>query len=123
MARRLAYTVHVPVYATADDGAKYLERVEMFTRGEELPEWAAPLVGDHVYEPGEAPTSASPAPAEQPVEDPEPQREPEPQNKPERPAGNASADAWRAYAEALGANPEDVADMSRNELRDRFGND
>lgn len=121
MARRLAYTVHVPVYAESGDGVKYLDRVEMFVRGEELPEWAAPLVGDHVYEPGEAPTSASPAPVE-PVEAPAPAPEPEPVSEPEQPAGNASADVWRAYAVAArGANPEDVAGMNRNELRDTFG--
>lgn len=118
MARRLAYTVHVPVFDTLEDGTKYLARTEMFTRGEELPEWAAPLVGDHVYEPGEAPTSASPAPAG-PVEVPKPA--PEPETRPEQPAGNASADAWRAYAEALGAEPDDVAGLSRNELRAKYG--
>jgi hypothetical protein len=117
MARRLAYTVHVPVYGETEAGDKYLERTEMFLRGTELPEWAVPLVGDHVYEPGEAP-SASPAPVEL-VEDTEPDPEPDPE--PEKPAGNASADVWRAYAVALGADPEDVADLSRNELRDQYG--
>lgn len=122
MARRLAYTVHVPVHVTHDDGTQHLDRVQRFLRGEELPEWAAPLVGDHVYEPGEAPTSASPAPVA-PVEPPAPAPAPEPVSKPERPAGNASAEVWREYAVALGAERGDVAEMNRNELRDMFGND
>ena len=119
MARRLAYTVHVHA-PNGEDGS--LGRVEMFVRGSELPEWAAALVGDHVYEPGEAPSSASPAPVA-PTEPPAPASAPEPPSKPERPAGNASADVWRAYAVASGADPEDVADLSRNELRDQYGND
>ena len=117
MARRLAFTVHVPVFEHTEDGTKYLARHEMFTRGEELPEWAAPLVGDHVYEPGEAP-DASPAPVE-PDEVPDPA--PEPETLPERPAGNASKDAWLDYAVALGATREDVEALSRNELRDQYG--
>jgi hypothetical protein len=112
MARRLAFTVHVRV-----PGDEY--RHEVFLRGEELPEWAVPLVGDHVYEPGEAPSSASPAPVV-PVEAPVPAPEP---NQPERPAGNASAEVWREYAVSLGAERGDVADLSRNELRDLYGND
>lgn len=36
------------------------------------------------------------------------------------PAGNASADDWRAYAIASGATPEEVADLGRNDLRDRY---
>lgn len=119
MARRLAFTVHVRV-----PGDEY--RHEVFLRGEELPEWAAPLVGDHVYEPGEAPSSASPAPVvpvEAPVPAPEPNPEPEPVHTPERPAGNASAEVWREYAVALGADRGDVADLSRNELREQYGND
>lgn len=120
MARRLAYTVHVPVYGTTEDGTQYLDRMEMCLRGTELPLWAVPLVGDHVYEPGEAP-EASPALVEQPVEpNQEPEREPEPNEPPARPAGNASADVWREYAVAVGADPEDVADLTRNELRDTY---
>lgn len=61
--RRLAYTVHVPVWVDGPDGVKHLDRTDMFTRGEELPEWAVPLVGDHVFEDGEAPERNAPEPA------------------------------------------------------------
>lgn len=49
--------------------------------------------------------------------------EPAPQTAPkvEEPAGNASADDWRAYALSQGASPEEVADLSRNDLRDTYG--
>lgn len=40
----------------------------------------------------------------------------------EPPAGNASTEEWRTYAvEAHGANPEQVAGMSRNDLREQYG--
>lgn len=41
----------------------------------------------------------------------------------EQPAGNASADDWRAYALTQGATEDEVADLSRNELRDQYGKD
>jgi hypothetical protein len=40
-----------------------------------------------------------------------------------RPAGNDSADVWRQYAIDTGADPAEVADLSRNELRERYGKD
>lgn len=39
----------------------------------------------------------------------------------EEPAGNASKDEWREFALAQGASEDEVADLSRNDLRDRFG--
>lgn len=39
----------------------------------------------------------------------------------EQPAGNASTEEWRDYAIAQGASAEQVADLTRNELRDQFG--
>lgn len=39
----------------------------------------------------------------------------------EQPAGNASAEAWRDYALTQGATEEEVADLSRNDLRDQYG--
>lgn len=39
----------------------------------------------------------------------------------ERPAGNASAEDWRAYALTQGATEDEVADLSRNDLRDQYG--
>lgn len=38
----------------------------------------------------------------------------------EEPAGNASADEWREYAVAQGASEDEVADLSRNDLRDQY---
>lgn len=40
-----------------------------------------------------------------------------------QPAGNASAEDWRAYALTQGATEDEVADLSRNELRDTYGKD
>jgi len=52
-ARVLATSVHVHEWAPVDpekpDGAKYVARTEVFEAGQELPEWAAEQVGDHVY--------------------------------------------------------------------------
>lgn len=62
-------------------------------------------------------------------DDPEPtgdqeQADPGPDGPPavEPPAANASAEAWRQYAiEHRGADPEQVADLRRDELRERYG--
>ncbi|MCY1141377.1 hypothetical protein OWR29_25545 [Actinoplanes sp. Pm04-4] len=41
----------------------------------------------------------------------------------EPPAGNASADEWRAYAvEHRGATEDEVAGMKRDDLREKYGN-
>lgn len=37
-----------------------------------------------------------------------------------RPSGNASRDEWEAYALANGRTEDDVADLTRNEIRDLF---
>lgn len=49
--------------------------------------------------------------------------EPEPLVPPadQVPAGNASQQAWADYAMANGASPEDVKDLSRDELRELYG--
>lgn len=41
----------------------------------------------------------------------------------EQPAGNASADDWRAYALTQGATEDEVAALSRNELREKYGSE
>lgn len=41
----------------------------------------------------------------------------------EQPAGNASREDWHAYALTQGATEDEVADLSRNELRDKFGSE
>lgn len=38
----------------------------------------------------------------------------------DRPAGNAGADAWRAYAVAQGMSEDEAAGLSRDDLRDRY---
>lgn len=44
------------------------------------------------------------------------------EERPEPPAGNASADEWRAYAvEQHGADPEQVAGMKRADLIEQYG--
>lgn len=37
-----------------------------------------------------------------------------------RPSGNASREVWEAYALDNGRTAEDVADLTRNEIRDLF---
>lgn len=39
----------------------------------------------------------------------------------EEPAGNASKNEWREFALAQGASEGDVADLSRNQLREQYG--
>lgn len=39
----------------------------------------------------------------------------------QEPAGNASTDEWRSYALSLGATEDDIADLTRNDLRDKYG--
>lgn len=52
--RKLAYTVHVPVIEeNPDSGEKFTARHEVFEAGQELPDWAEAIVGDHVYEQGD----------------------------------------------------------------------
>ena len=41
----------------------------------------------------------------------------------EQPSGNASTADWRAYALTQGATEDEVADLSRNELRELYGKD
>lgn len=42
----------------------------------------------------------------------------------EKPAGNASRDLWAAYVVAAGlATEEQIADMSRDQLRDTYGSE
>lgn len=41
----------------------------------------------------------------------------------EQPAKNASQADWRAYALTQGATEDEVADLGRNELRDKYGSE
>lgn len=40
----------------------------------------------------------------------------------EAPAGNASLEVWQEYAKSQGASDDDLDGMSRNELREQYGN-
>lgn len=44
-------------------------------------------------------------------------------DEPVKPAGNASTEEWRAYAIAVGLDPAEVAEMSRNEIKAKFTDD
>lgn len=39
----------------------------------------------------------------------------------DQPAGNASLETWRAYARTQGATDADLEGLSRNEIRDQYG--
>lgn len=67
--------------------------------GDEVPEWAAGLIGSHVLD----------APGD-PEGDPEG----------DKPAGNASLEEWRAYALANGKSEGDLDDLKRDEIRALF---
>jgi hypothetical protein len=51
---------------------------------------------------------------------PEAETEPAAEVVVEQPAGNGTAEEWRAYALTQGATEDEVAGMSRNDLRDRY---
>lgn len=51
------------------------------------------------------------------TEEPTPQPDP---NEPTRPAGGASKVRWAEYAIAQGMDPDEVEELSRNQLRDLF---
>lgn len=109
MSRRLKYTVHVretePVDAKQPLLGRSVIREEIFVAGSELPDWAAALVGDHVYEDGDIPPSELTASGDSAAQ----------------PAGNASQEAWRSYALAKGADSAEIENLSRDQLRDKFG--
>lgn len=44
-------------------------------------------------------------------------------DRPEKPARNASTDAWRAYAVAMGMDEEEAAQYSRDELAAHYSED
>jgi hypothetical protein len=100
MGKKLKTSVHVHEWLPVDKGeGVYLARTEVFEAGEELPEWAQAHVGDHVYEDefsDDGSQEAAPG---------------------EKPAGNASLEAWQSYAASQGV---DVEGKSRDEIRDQF---
>lgn len=104
MARKTAFTVHVrrtePANPKRPELGDTIVQEETFPAGSTLPSWAKGLVGDHVY--GDSEDDGSP---------------PEPDSTDDKPAGNASLEAWQEYATAQGV---DVEGKSRDDLRAQF---
>ncbi len=111
MARKLAYTVHVRETELIDENHPQMGfrvgREETFVAGSVLPAWAAKCVGDHVY--GDNEDDGQPAVA--------PNGSADDRASAEKPAGNASLEAWQEYAAAQGVG---VEGKSRDEIRDQF---
>ena len=111
MARKLAYTVHVretnPIDEKRPELGVTVGRVETFEAGrDDVPDWALPYIGDHAFEErNDAPAEVSPNGS----------RDADPVA--EKPAGNASLEAWSQFAVSQGV---DVEGKSRDELRDHF---
>lgn len=114
MSRQLAYTVHVrqtePVDAKRPELGNNVVREELFLAGSTLPAWASSLVGDHVYgdNADDGQSAADPTDVDGDGRD---------DTDPEKPAGNASLEAWQEYATLKGV---DVEGKSRDEIRDGF---
>lgn len=97
MARRVANYVHV---VNPDDGTS-----AVFGPDDAVPSWAVKLIdnesvwGEDDGEPDSGSSDSS-----------------------DKPAGNASTEAWQEYAKSQGATDADVEGKSRDELRDTYGN-
>lgn len=123
MGKKLAYTVHVretePIDSERPEIGTNTLREETFPAGSELPDWALPHVGDHVWE---ASTDTLPEIAENGQADPVPpglegQQPDGDGSEPEQPAGNASLEAWQEFAASRGVDSEG---KSRDQLRDEL---
>lgn len=67
--------------------------------GEEIPDWADGLIGDHLIEGTDDESDVI-----------------------EKPAGNASLEAWSTYVlESDQASEDEIKGLSRDELRDKYG--
>lgn len=67
--------------------------------GEDVPDWAEGLIGDHLIEGADDESEAL-----------------------EKPAGNASLEAWATYVlESDQASEDEIKGMTRDELRDKYG--
>lgn len=65
--------------------------------GEEVPDWAEGLIGDHLIDGSDV-------------------------EELEKPAGNASLEAWATYVlESDQASEDEIKGLSRDELRDKYG--
>jgi hypothetical protein len=64
--------------------------------GEDVPDWAEGLIGDHLIEDAD--------------------------EELEKPAGNASLEAWATYVlESDQASEDEIKGLTRDELRDKYG--
>ncbi len=110
MAKKTAYSVHVvhrkPVNPDRPELGSNVVKEETFPPGSTLPKWAKDLVGDHVY--SEDDGVVDPTDLDDDGQD---------DSDPEKPAGNASLEAWQEYAAAQG---KDVDGKGRDEIRDLF---
>ncbi len=109
MARKTAFTVHVrrtePANPKRPELGDTIVQEETFPAGSTLPSWAKGLVGDHVY--GDSEDDGSPSEPDSTDDD--------------KPAGNASLEAWQEYARSQGATSGEIDGKTRGELREQFG--
>lgn len=100
----MAYTVTAPlVIATAENGSQH-----HLYQGSPLPAYIGQDELDRLAADGVISKTDDPEP-EAPVF--------------ERPAGNASQEAWATYAMESGqASEDEVKDLSRDDLREKYGN-
>lgn len=77
----------------------------------------------HIYEGGLLPDDQDPVQLDQLIKSgmvATSQTSPDPTDEADRPVGNASLVEWQAYAVAHGMAEEEIAEMSRNDIRDLF---
>lgn len=144
MGRRLRESVVVretqPLKADHPELGHTILREETLLAGSEVPDWAKDLIGDHVPfdddgedEPSEG-SESDESDSEEPSGDSEGSEapaEPTGDNAPgtnvrephlvEKPAGNASIEAWQDYARSQGVSDDDLEGKSRDDLRDLYG--
>lgn len=129
MGRKLANTIFVteltPANPAEPDGMQCVVRTVRFLRGEELPDWAVPLIRDldFVLEPDESHDESPSETSDLATAEPEtPATQQDSDSVPlDQPRGNASVSAWRKYAIRSGVSEEVAAGMSRDELREHLG--
>jgi hypothetical protein len=111
MSKKLAYTVVVQERTPLDKDnparGYSVGRQETFLAGrDDVPDWALPFIGDHAFEPSDDSPAEVSANGSRDADAPA-----------EKPAGNASLEAWQSYAASQSV---DVEGKSRDEIRDQF---
>lgn len=84
---------------------------EVFGPSDKLPDWAAEAITN--------PKAWAGDPAPEPV-DAEPEKDAGDTEPDDKPAGNASIEAWQDYALAQGKSADDLEGLTRNQIRDLF---